>query len=186
MAGRILKILILVSLVLSVMLSGCGNGENSTGQPERKASNKPTEQFFDYTLVETENGIKQWVLDSDEMRKYSAQDDVELITVKMNFFKNGTHFSTLTSDSGLANLLTHDIHTWGDVVVVTEDGRRLETEELFFSNETELIHNDVFNVFTRGTDVMTGIGLEATPDLEYIEIKQQVEAQVEDPPEGEG
>ncbi len=66
------------------------------------------------------------------------------------------------------------------MVVVTDDGRRLETEELFFDNETELIHNEVFNRFTRGDDVMTGIGLEATPDLEYIEIKQKVEAEVGD------
>ena len=110
----------------------------------------------------------------------------EFTEVTIPFFKDGAHFSTLTSDSGLANLLTHDIHTWGSVIVVTEDGRRLDTEELFFSNETQLIHNDVYNVFTRGQDVMTGIGLEATPDLEYIEIKQQVEAQVKDQAEGEG
>ncbi len=66
------------------------------------------------------------------------------------------------------------------MVVVTNDGRRLETEELFFDNETQLIHNDVFDRFTRDGDVVTGIGLEATPDLEYIEIKQRVEAEVED------
>ena len=116
------------------------------------------------------------------MRKYSDQEDVELTTVEMDFFRDGEHFSVLTSDSGQVNLLTKDIHTWGNVVVVTDDGRRLECEELFFSNETQLIHNEVFNTFTRGTDIMTGIGLEATPDLDYIEIKEQVQADVADQP----
>ena len=96
------------------------------------------------------------------------------------FFQAGAHFSVLTADSGLANLTSKDIHTWGNVVVVTDDGRRLETEDLYFNNETQLIHNEVFNRFTRDGDVLTGMGLEATPDLEYIEIKQKVEAEVED------
>lgn len=164
---------------------GCATSDETT-EPVARNGRVPKEQFFDYQMVETNNGVKDWVLDSDEMRKYSEQEDVELTTVKMNFFRDGAHFSTLTADSGKANLVTRDIHTWGDVVVITDDGRRLECEELFFSNDTQLIHNEVFNTFTRGIDVMTGIGLEATPDLDYIEIKQQVEAEVADQPAAEG
>ena len=168
------------SLLVLMGLAGCLSDNDSTGEPVPKGPNQLREQFFDYHLVETSNGIKQWVLDSSEMRKFYGQQEVLLITVRMNFFREGEQFSTLTADSGRANLLTRDVRTWGDVVVVTEDGRRLETEELFFSNESQLIHNDVFNRFIRDGDVLTGIGLEATPDLEYIEIKENVEAQVED------
>ena len=42
------------------------------------------------------------------------------------------------------------------------------------------VGNEVYNVFDRGEDVVTGIGLEATPDLDYIEIKQDVAAEVGD------
>lgn len=173
--------LICYLLLLPVLLlAGCLSSEESTGEPGRRDPDQPTEQFFDYQMVETSNGIKQWVLVSSEMRKYSEQEDVQLTTVEMEFYREGEHFSTLTADSGKAHLQTRDIHTWGNVVVVTDDGRRLETEELFFSNETQLIHNEVYNVFTKELDVVTGIGLEATPDLEYIEIKQRVEAEVGD------
>lgn len=140
----------------------------------------PAQQFFDYRLIESSAGVRQWVLESVEMQKFTGQRDVILIDVHMDFFRDGEHFSVLTADSGRANLQTKNIHTWGDVVVLTDDGRRLETEILYFNNETELIHNEVFNRFTRQTDVMTGIGLEATPDLEYIELKREVKAEVED------
>jgi LPS export ABC transporter protein LptC len=163
-----------------LLLAGCSGDTGSTGEPASREGRLPKEQFFDYHLVETSNGIKQWTLDSDEMRKFSDQEDVQLITVTMDFFRDGEHFSTLTADSGKAHQISRDVHTWGNVVVITDDGRRLDTEELFFSNETQLIHNDVYNVFTRGEDVVTGIGLEATPDLKYIEIKQRVEAEVGD------
>jgi len=183
-------------LLLSAM-AGCR--EDISAQPiaeaeaEAEAKTKkaeqdllPEQQFFDYRLVETNAGIRNWVLVSDLMNKYPGQRDVELITVHIDFFKNGAHFSTLTADSGLANLQTNNIFTWGEVVVVTEDGRKLETEELYFDNETQLIYNDVFDRFTRDGDVIEGIGLEATPDLEYIEIKQKVEADVLDNNNSEG
>jgi LPS export ABC transporter protein LptC len=165
-----------------VVVLGCGeSGEPArTATPGAKTERVPEQEFFGYRLIESEAGVRQWVLQSDKMLKFAGEKDVHLVILQMDFFKGGDHFSVLTADSGLANLTTKDIHTWGNVVVVTDDERRLETEELYFNNETQLIHNDVFNRFTRDGDVLTGIGLEATPDLEYIEIKQKVEAEVED------
>ncbi len=149
----------------------------ATGEP---VAEKPAQQFFDYRLIESNAGIKQWVLQSAEMQKFTGQRDAILFDVHMDFFQDGEHFSVLTADSGRANLHTKNIHTWGNVVIITDDGRKLETEQLYFNNETELIHNDVFNRFTRQTDIMTGMGLEATPDLEYIELKRDVQAEVAD------
>lgn len=172
----------LMALMLVMGVLGCGDsGEPSnTASPGAKAKRVPEQQFFDYRLIESEAGVRQWVLQSEKMLKYAGEKQVNLVDLHMDFFKNGEHFSVLTADSGRANLSTKDIHTWGNVVVVTDDGRILETEELFFDNERQLIHNDVFDRFTQDGDVLTGIGLEATPDLEYIEIKQNVEAEVED------
>jgi LPS export ABC transporter protein LptC len=176
-------------MLLMIPLAGCGEepdagplaGEDSAPVPEL-----PEQQFFNYRLVETNAGVPQWILQSDVMNKYSGQRDAELVSVHIDFYKEGVHFSTLTSDSGRANLQTKDIFAWGDVVVVNNDGRKLETEELYFDNKTQLIFNDVFDRFTRGDDVVEGIGLEAPPDLEYIEIKQRVEADVLDSEEPKG
>ena len=72
-------------------------------------------------------------------------------------------------------------------MVVTTDGRKLETEELFFDNRTQLITNDVFDRYTWQDGVATGIGIEATPDLEYFEIKQSFASEIADQPEpGDG
>ncbi len=176
---------LVVGCVILAAFPGCGDTGDSgepaqASAPGTKTERVPERQFFDYRLIESEAGVRQWALQSEKMLKYSGEKDVHLVNLHMDFFKGGTHFSVLTADSGRANLTTKDIHNWGNVVVITDDGRRLETEELFFNNETQLIHNDVFNRFTRDGDVLTGMGLEATPDLEYIEIKQKVEAEVED------
>jgi len=182
-----------LTMLLVFAMAGCreepnpGQAADTESEGDKtQQDEKPIQQFFDYRLVETNAGVRNWVLDSDLMNKYSGQRDVELITVHIDFYRAGAHFSTLTADSGLANLQTNNIFTWGDVVVITEDGRKLETQELYFDNETQLIHNDVFDRFTRDGDVIEGIGLEATPDLDYIEIKQRVEASVLDNEQSEG
>lgn len=172
-------------LLLLVLFIGCRQQEEPAAAPPRDG-NVPQQQIFDYKLIETTAGVREWVLEGDRMLKFAGQQDMLLIDVKMDFFKKGAHFSTLTADSGRANEYTKNVHTWGNVVVITDDGRRLETEELFFDNETQLIYNDVFDRFTRPGDVVTGIGLEATPDLEYIEIKQRVEGAVGDEAPAEG
>ncbi len=172
----------LTFVLVLFLLTGCtGNDEGNNGLADGSpAAIVPSEQFFDYRLIESEAGVKQWILESDEMQRFSGQREVVLIKVHMDFFEDGEHFSVLTADSGRANLQNRNVHTWGNVVVITDDGRMLETEDLYFDNETELIHNDVFNRFTRETDVMTGIGLEATPDLAYIELKEDVKVEMKD------
>jgi len=167
-------------LVLALgLITGCAEDQPPTIGKEA-GGRVPEQEFVDYRLIETSDGVRQWVLESDRMQKFSDREDVLLVTVKMEFFEDGAYFSTLTSDSGQADLKNNDIHTWGDVVVVTEDGRRLECSELFFDNETGLITNDVFNRFTRGRDVTTGIGLEASSDLENVVIREDVVFDVAD------
>jgi len=187
MTRRGILALVLAGCAVVWALAGCSESEDPppTSAAAARPDRIPEQQFFDYRLIESEAGVRQWVLQSEKMLKYTNEQEVELVTLTMDFFRDGAHFSVLTADSGKANIHTKDVHTWGNVIVVTDDDRRLETEELFFNNETGLIHNDVFNRFTREGDVLTGIGLEATPDLEYIEIKQQVEADVVDTPDGE-
>ncbi len=175
--------MLLGSLALCILAAACGpTGEDTEelGPTETGNAPVPEQKFFEYRLIESEAGVRQWVLDSDEMIKYSNRTDVDLVRVKMDFFRHGDYYSTLVSDSGTANLRTRDVFVWGNVVVTTHDGRRLRTSELHYSNLDGLIRNEVYNVFDRGLDVVTGIGLEATPDLEYIEIKQDIAAEVGD------
>lgn len=180
------RLLPALATTLAILASvwGCGTDDgveaDATSAPSGPRPRVPEQQIFDYTLIETREGVRQWELASSEMLKYSGQKDMVLVDLKMDFYRSGEYFSTLTADSGQANNVSRDVHAWGNVVVQTQDGRRLETEELFFDNARQIIHNDVFDRLTRQGDVVTGIGLEATPDLEYIELKESVQAQVGD------
>ena len=181
--------MLMVPTALTVVLllsAACGEDPPAPAAAPEVRGRVPQQEFVDYRLIETSDGVRQWVLESDKMQKYGGQEEVQLVTVRMDFYREGNHFSTLISDSGLADLTTRDMHTWGNVVVVTDDGRQLLTSELFFDNTTQLITNDVFNRFTRGRDVTTGIGLEASADLESVVIQRDVVFDVTDGAVNEG
>lgn len=168
--------------------AGCGDGGAPTpaatpaaAGPEAAAP-RPRQELMDYRLTETVAGVRQWVLASDRMLRFAGREDLELAKVHMDFYRAGEPFSTLDSDSGRVNPRTRAVHVWGTVDIVTTDGRRLQTEDLVFDNVSGRITNDVFNRFTRGSDVITGYGLDATPDLAYVEIKREVAAEVADQP----
>ena len=176
----------LLGLLGLVLVSGCSSGDEEPATPAGTAP-RLEQVFTDQKMVETEDGQRKWILRSSQRQQFAGQSTVLLIDLTMDFYRDGEVFSTLTADSGRADPDNHDIHAWGDVVVVTHDGRRLETEELFFDNKTQLITNDVFDRYTWSDGQATGIGMEASPDLEYFEIKRSFNSEIEDqdnPPDG--
>ena len=177
--------ILLAALLLCAVLVGCAEDER-VAATEDLSEDLPDQELFDTTIYDTKRGERRWILGSDRLARYHDQDEAQLFGVNMDFYKADTLFSTLTSRRGRANMKTNDLFAWGEVVVVTRDGRRLETEELDYDDNTGRISNDVFNRFTRGDDVMTGIGMEATPDLDRFELKQAVEATVYDEAQADG
>ncbi len=178
-----------LAALLLIAAAGC-SGDEEIASTTAGTAELPDQELFDYVLTESEAGVPSWELSSDRLERFlkkaDAEDEVELFGVRMRFYRDGEPFSLLTSERGRANLKKKDIFTWGDVVVVTTDGRRLETDQLHYDNVKGLIYNEVFNKFTRDGDVMTGFGMEATPDLGFFELKRRVNASVIDKPREDG
>ena len=167
-----------------VAAGGCGQGRTPAAQ--EAAAPVPDQTFFDQRMVETIGGERRWVLHSDLMNQYAGQQDVVLVTVSMDFYRDGELFSTLTADSGRANPKTRDVRVWDDVWIRTTDGRTLQTQQLFFDNKTQLVTNDVFNRYTWEGGAATGMGIEASTDLEYFEIKRNFASEMDDAQGGQG
>ncbi len=175
--GAVLWLSCLMALVL---FAGCSGGDQGEDTPTGMGGPVLEQIFHDQKTIETENGERKWILTSRQMQQYSGQDNVLLIDLVMDFYRDAEVFSTLTADSGRANPSSHDVHAWGNVIIVTQDGRRLETEDLYYDNKTQLISNDVFDRYTWTDGIATGIGMEASPDLDYFEIKQSFNSEIND------
>ena len=58
----------------------------------------------------------------------------------------------------------------GNVIVITEDGRRLETAQLRYDPQRNEISGDSAFVLTRPGDVLSGIGFVTDPNLSRIRV----------------
>ena len=171
-----------VALALFLAVAGCGSDESgrSGGSGVR-----PDQEIDGFTLTQTRDGSRVWSLSAARALVYEKADRVEMTDLRIDFFDDaGETMSTLTADEGLLSRRTSDMEVLGNVVVYAADGTVLTTEKLTWNERTGKIETDRPVRATKGSDVMTGVGVEADPDLRNIRIKSDFKAFVRTP-EGE-
>jgi LPS export ABC transporter protein LptC len=163
--------------VAALALGGCGSSE-----PKRSEENVagPIREMREFTLVETHEGVRRVVLVGSHMTEQPDRHSVEVDSVKADFYdEEGEHQSVLTARSGTVQTETGDMVVRGDVVVVTDDGIRLETDELRWLNEKRRIVTDLPVRILREGGEVTGIGLETDPELREFRLGEQIEGEWE-------
>ena len=181
---RYLRALSCTAIAVMLLLSGTGCGDRGEGGPG--GSGRPPDQEIDgFTLTQTREGTKVWVLKADNAMVFEDSDQIELTDLRIDFFEEtGEVRSTLTADKGYLSRRTNDMLVRGSVVVYSADGTILTTEELSWNERLGKIESDKPVRATKDRDVFTGVGVEADPDLKNIRIKSDFKAYVRTP-EGE-
>jgi LPS export ABC transporter protein LptC len=169
-------------LALSLLaLGGCQSEEppiSRTVETERM----PNQVILDFVLTETEGGRKLWTLHAERAKIFDSSNEINLDSLIVDFFDDDqAHTSTLTSHHGVINRTTHNMEAFGEVVIVTDAGLHLESDDVRWLNSRNEIVSDSPVRFTRGRNVLTGVGFVSDPSLENIEIRQEVRAEVRDP-----
>jgi LPS export ABC transporter protein LptC len=152
--------------------------------PEQVAVKKehiPDEVFTDFVTMESDSGRVQWKLTAPTANRYNKEKLVKLETPVIEFFdKEGALQTTLVSEAGEYSEESRNMLAFGNVEVVSVGGDRLETDSLFWDNRRDKILSNSFVKLTRGRDVITGRGLECDPNLNSVDIKQDVRATIID------
>jgi len=159
-------------LMLLSSLLGCADREPGT---QEAPNDVPTQITYEYQTTQTQAGVKQWELWGESAERFADDPTLNLNVVRMIFYEEGLPHAELTSNSGRVDEGSYDTVAIGDVVLVTEDGRTLKSEILYWDNARELIHTDAFVHFTDGDKILTGYGLETDPNLTKLVLKEQVQ-----------
>lgn len=162
---------IAIAIIFSLLLCGCREMEESSVE-ER---GRPTQVAEGFTLTETISGEKVWCLKADKALSYEDEDLIKIYGVTIEFYKEGSHYSTLTSEEGIYHTSTADMEAFGEVVVESEEGR-LETDRLNWVAKEEKIRTNDYVKITKGETVITGRGLESDPSLESVKIEKEFQA----------
>src|SRR5437867_1761931 len=91
----------------------------------------------------TESGVLRSFVDADTAYLYQRSQSMDLrhFTVRL-FDEQGNHKSTLTANAGIYLTTTRRLDARGNVVVVSTDGRKLQTEHLVYDPSANQISSD--------------------------------------------
>jgi len=119
----------------------------------------------------TDKGLQRAQLQADTAYFFEDNTRIELEPVHTTFFTaTGAKDAVLTSQRGTYNSRTTNMVARKNVVVVSEDGRRLTTPELIYNQQLNQISSDSAFVMTEPNRRLEGIGFRSDPNMKNIQI----------------
>jgi LPS export ABC transporter protein LptC len=133
--------------------------------------------MFGVWFLLTDAGVKRAEVRGDTAYLYEESTRSDLRKVKTDFFKvTGEKDATLTSLTGTYSSRLGTMEARGQVVVITTDGRRLETPHLRYDPARNEISSDSAFVLTQTDRRLEGIGFISDPDLNNIKVLRNMKA----------
>jgi LPS export ABC transporter protein LptC len=178
---RYLPLYIAVVLAFALM-AGCSD-KNEIKAPGVSASDgdstgvlRPDTRIRGAQIFLYDGSVKTTDIRAEYIEKYEKQDSTLAWGLDVYFYNSdGEQASHLTSDSGLVREILNIMIANGSVVVVNEEGSRLETEQLNYNGNSEMITTDSFvTIYQPAGDTLRGYGMESDRELKRIRIKRQV------------
>ena len=122
--------------------------------------------MFDVRTHLTNTGVKRGEMFADTVFVFDDQTLFALRRVRANFnTETGAPNGTLRGDRGTYNLRSKILEGFGNVVVTSTDGKRLTSNHLKYSENSNQISSDSAFVYREGTDVQRGVGFVTDPNL---------------------
>lgn len=181
--NRLLKCQIALLMTIILVLAGCSarekvsSGSDSTSQTELL----PDSELRGATIYLYEKDKVTTEIHAERLLKFEVKDSTMAYALDMDFFDSTGHLTTeLVGDSGIIREMTNQLYVFGNVVVITDDKSKLETDYLYWNTTTDKIETDAFVRITKKDDVITGWGMEADPGLTRIKVLNRVSGTVHD------
>lgn len=155
----------LTFLIIAVFIICCSSVDEDI--PDTADTKYPDQESWNSTIILTKNGQKRAIVLAGHLTKNNDEATVLLDdTVDVDFFNaEESHLSHLNSHQARVNENTNDLLASGNVVVVSDSGVTLYTEELQWDHKRERIVSDVFITLVSDMDTLTGVGFESDSDL---------------------
>ena len=136
------------------------------------------QMMFGVRTILTDQGVRNAELEADTAFFFDENTRIELREVKLTFHtRTGERNSVLTSREGTYNTRQSQMEARGNVVVVSDDGRRLTSELLKYDQMRNEISSDSAFVLTEPGRRVEGIGFTSDPNMNNIRVHRLIEGQ---------
>lgn len=158
------------------ILAAAGASACTTKKQPPVASQSPLADSADQVIYGlrfnlTDKGIDRAHLQADTAYFFDENTRIELEPVHTTFYTaTGAKDAVLTSKRGTYNSRTSSMVARENVLVVSEDGRRLTTSELTYNQQRNEISSDSAFLMTEPNRQLEGVGFRSDPNMQNIRI----------------
>jgi len=172
-----------VRLIAAVILAaGAGGACNRTEGPPLGAGTDVLADSADQVLYVarfaiTDRGLRRADIDADTAYFFNQNTRMVLHPLRANFFtSNGAKSGILQAREGVYDTRRGTLEARGDVLVVTLDGKRLETQYANFDQRLNQIMSDSAFVMSEPGKEMRGTGFTSDADLTTFRVHKLLSA----------
>lgn len=132
----------------------------------------PAQESWNSTIFFSDSGKIKAILKAGHITQYIRKQRTFMDGgIRVDFFDlQEQHTSFLTANKGIVNDQNHDLEAQENVVVISDSGTTLRTENLQWTNATRIIHTKDFVSVTSPDETMQGEGLESDQSLKNYKI----------------
>lgn len=165
-----------------LLMGGCeyrARTDGDTVSPDSLLKDGPSQVSLDAKFTMNRGGTRRAIIQADQMQQYTTDDSTYSVwrtlrdTSRVRSFvfdEQGDSSATIIADSVLYYTKEGRFEAYGNVVVETDDGKRLESEHLRWNQFDRTIRTRRFVRITTPTEDVRGNGLVADEDLETYQI----------------
>ena len=134
--------------------------------------------MFGVNTLLTERGLLRAELRADTAFFFDDNTRVELRNVRTTFYTaTGQKSAVLTSKAGTYNTRLAQTEARGNVVVVSEDGKRLTTQQLRYDQGKNEISSDSAFVLSEPNRRLEGVGFVSDPEMDKVQVLKGVKGE---------
>lgn len=145
-------------------------------QTQEAESDRPDQEAWGWSTRVTRSGKIRAEITAAHFLKFDSSRLAQLNGgVEVSFYdRTGRGVSRLTADRAEIDENSSDILVYGNVILVSHDSSRLETESLTWVRETDKIAGEGKVTLRRPDGIETGVGFEASSDLKRWTMNQVI------------
>lgn len=158
-------------IVASIGATACQNKSTPPVVRRSALADSADQVMFGVHFNLTDKGLARAEILADTAYFFDDNTRIELRKVSTTFYTaSGARDAYLTSKRGTYNSRTSQMLAEGTVVVITEEGRRLETPELKYDQAINEISSDSSFVLTEPGRRLEGTGFRSDPNMQNVQI----------------
>jgi LPS export ABC transporter protein LptC len=165
------RLALAVGILAIAVSASCSNKKEPPVAAHSPLADSADQVMYPAKFNLTDQGLQRAHVDADTAYFFDDNNRMELFGVHATFYTvTGASDAVLTSRRGTTNTRTNNMIARKNVVVVSEDGRRLTTEELKYNQSTNQISSDSAFVMTEPNRRLEGVGFRSDPNMKNIQI----------------